>query len=139
MVDQDVMLAKISAAKKHINRIQNLPVNSMQCFLEDINIQDIALFNMQLAVQNCIDIAAHIISSQGFAVPSSTNEMFYCLEENGYINSRLTEKMVKAVGLRNLIVHEYGKLDLEKIYQVLQNDIKNLDEFIRAVVHKLNL
>jgi uncharacterized protein YutE (UPF0331/DUF86 family) len=38
--------------------------------------------------------------------------MFYCLEGNGYIDRHLCEKMVKAVGLRNPIVHEYGNLEM---------------------------
>ncbi len=48
-----------------------------------------------------------IISEDGFGVAGSTNEMFYFLEENGYLDTDLTEKMVKAVGFRNLIVHEF--------------------------------
>ena len=49
------------------------------------------LFNIQLAVQNCIDIAAHIISDEDLGIPGSTNEMFYMLEENGYLTRDITE------------------------------------------------
>ncbi|MFW6011818.1 MAG: type VII toxin-antitoxin system HepT family RNase toxin [Desulfosalsimonas sp.] len=139
MVDKEVLLAKIGAAKKHLTRLQGLPVGSFRVFSEDLNTQDIALFNLQLAVQNCIDIASHIISTQGLPVAGSTNELFYCLEENGYIDRHLSEKMVKAVGLRNLIVHEYGKLDLERIYGILQDDIRDLDAFLKAVIQRFNL
>jgi uncharacterized protein YutE (UPF0331/DUF86 family) len=65
--------------------------------------------------------------------------MFYCLEENGYIDRPLSEKMVKAVGLRNLIVHGYGKLDLEKIYGILDNDVRDLDAFLKAVIQRFDL
>ncbi len=139
MVDKDVLLAKISAAKKHLTRLQTLPVGSFRFFSEDLNTQDIVLFNLQLAVQNCIDIASHIVSTQGLPVPGSTSEMFYCLEENGYIDRQLSEKMVKSVGLRNLIVREYGKLDLSRIYGILQDDIKDLDAYVKAVIQKFNL
>ena len=97
------------------------------------------LFNLQLAIQNCIDIAAHIISEEGFGVPGSTNEMFYLLEENGYVNTELTEKMVKAVGFRNLIVHEYGKLELEQVFEVAQNNIDDLNEYLRSIFKKLGI
>jgi uncharacterized protein YutE (UPF0331/DUF86 family) len=89
-----------------------------------------------MAVQNCIDIAAHIISEEGFGVPGSTNEMFYLLEENGYLDSELTEKMVKAVGFRNLIVHEYGKIELKQVFEVAQEDIKDLDEYLISIFKK---
>ena len=139
MVDREIIIAKTNAVKKHLRRIQSLAEVPKQTFMEDQNTQDIILFNIQLAVQNCIDIAAHIISEQGLGVPGSNNEMFYCLEENGYINRQIAEKMVKAVGMRNLIVHEYGKLDLERIYQTLQHDINDLQEFLKTMIQKFNL
>jgi uncharacterized protein YutE (UPF0331/DUF86 family) len=92
-----------------------------------------------MAVQNCIDIAAHIISEEGFGVPGSTTEMFYTLEENGYLDDELSRKMIKAVGFRNLIVHEYGKIELEQVYEIAQNDINDLNEYLKAIIKKLDL
>lgn len=136
MVDSDVILAKAGAVKKYLKRIKKVSSISLQTFLDDIDVQDIILFNIQLAVQNCIDIAAHIISTEDMGIPGSTNEMFYLLEKNNYIKNLLTEKMVKAVGFRNLIVHEYGKLDLERAYNISQNDINDLDEFLKEILKK---
>jgi uncharacterized protein YutE (UPF0331/DUF86 family) len=92
-----------------------------------------------MAVQNCIDIAAHIISDEGFGVPGSTNEMFYLLEENSYLDKEITEKMVKAVELRNLVVHEYSKLDLDRIFEVAQKDITDLQEYLKSIFEKLGI
>jgi len=61
------------------------------------------------------------------------------LEENEYLNNELTEKMVKAVGFRNLIVHEYGKIDLEQVFEVAQEDIKDLNEYLVFLFQRLNL
>ena len=94
------------------------------------------VFNLQMAIQNCIDIAAHIVSDEGYGVPGSSNEMFYMLEEHSLLDKSLTEKMVRAVGLRNLIVHEYGTIDLKKIYHLASNDLADLDDFIKTIVDK---
>jgi uncharacterized protein YutE (UPF0331/DUF86 family) len=51
--------------------------------------------------------------------------MLYLLEKNGYLDNDLTQKMVKAVGFRNLIVHEYGKIELEQVYRIAQDDIND--------------
>lgn len=137
MVDKDVILAKIGSVKKYLKRIKNVSKISLQTFLNDIDVQDIILFNIQLAVQNCIDIAAHIVSQEDMGMPGSTNEMFYLLEDNNYINNLLTEKMVKAVGFRNLIVHEYGKLDLKRAYDISQNNINDLNDFLKEILKKV--
>ena len=61
---------------------------------------------------------------------------FYLLEENTSIDSGLTERMVQAVGFRNLIVHEYGKPDLGIVYQVAWEGMEDLREFMRAVLER---
>lgn len=139
MVDSDIILAKSSSVKRHLNRVIEKRHTDLQTFLQDIDRQESILFNLQMAIQNCIDIAAHIVSEEGLGVPGSTNEMFYLLEENGYLNNELAEKMVKAVGFRNLIVHEYGKIDLEQVFEVAQEDIKDLNEYLVFLFQRLNL
>ena len=139
MVDTDLILAKAGSVKRHLNRVFEKRNTDLGTFLKNIDIQESVLFNIQMAIQNCIDIAAHIISDEGFGIPGSTNEMFYLLEENGYLNNEITEKMVKAVGLRNLVVHEYSKIDLERIFEVTQKDITDLNEFLKSIFKKLGL
>jgi uncharacterized protein YutE (UPF0331/DUF86 family) len=139
LVDTDLILAKAGSVKRHLNRVFEKRNTDLRTFLKNIDIQESVLFNIQMAIQNCIDIAAHIISDEGLGVPGSTNEMFYLLEENGYLDNEITEKMVKAVGLRNLVVHEYSKIDLERIFEVTQKDITDLNEFLKSIFKKLGL
>ena len=139
MVDPNLILAKAGSVRSHLNRViekRNVDLNG---FMEDIDRQEIILFNIQAAVQNCIDIAAHIISEEGFGVPGSTTEMLYSLMKHGYLNNNLTQKMVKAIGFRNLIVHEYGKIELKQVYEIAQNDLNDLNEYLKSILKKLGL
>jgi len=137
LVDKDLILAKAGAIKRHCKRIADKSNVDIDIFRSDLDLQESVMFNMQMAIQNCIDIAAHVVSEEGYGVPGSSNEMFYMLEENNLIDRTLTEKMVKAVGLRNLIVHDYGKIDLDRIYRISQKDISDLDEFLINILEKL--
>ena len=139
MVDKDLILAKAGSVKSHLNRVLEKRNVDLDNFIKDIDRQEGILFNIQTAVQNCIDIAAHIISEESFGVPGSTTEMLYILEKNGYLDNDLTQKMVKAVGFRNLIVHEYGKIELEQVYEIAQDDINDLNEYLKAIIKKIGL
>ena len=139
MVDPNLILAKAGSVRSHLNRVLEKRNVDLNGFIEDIDSQEIILFNIQAAVQNCIDIAAHIISEEGFGVPGSTTEMFFILGENSYLDNNLTQKMVKAVGFRNLIVHEYGKIELEQVYEIAQNDVNDLNEYLKEILKKLGL
>jgi uncharacterized protein YutE (UPF0331/DUF86 family) len=139
LVDPNLILAKAGSVRSHLNRVLEKRNVDLNGFIEDIDRQEIILFNIQAAVQNCIDIAAHIISAEGFGVPGSTTEMFFILGENSYLDNNLTQKMVKAVGFRNLIVHEYGKIELEQVYEIAQNDVNDLNEYLKEILKKLGL
>lgn len=139
MVDRDLILAKAGLVKKHLNRIIEKRSVDVAEFLEDIDRQESILFNIQMAIQNCIDIAAHIVSDEGLGLPGSISEIFYLLEENGILGSVLTEKMVKAIGFRSLIVHQYGKIDVERVFELARKDIQDLNDFLVAILEKLGL
>jgi uncharacterized protein YutE (UPF0331/DUF86 family) len=111
----------------------------LETFLNDIDRQEVISFNLHLAIENCTDLAAHIISEEGLGVPGSASEMFYILEENGYLSLQLTEKMIKAVGLRNLIVHEYDKIDLKRLFDIVGKDTKDINDFIVSIFNKLGI
>ena len=139
MVDLDLLIAKAGLVRKHLKRIEDKRPLNFQAFVSDLDLQDIVSFNLQIAIQNCVDIAAHVISELGLGVPGSINEMFYLLEENRYLSPALTDKMVKAIGFGNLFVHEYGKLDLEQVFEISQKDIKDLEEFIKEIFQKFDI
>jgi uncharacterized protein YutE (UPF0331/DUF86 family) len=134
MVDRDLIMAKAGSVRRHCQRIREKADVDVEVFKTDLDRQESVLFNLQMAVQNCIDIAAHIVSEEGYGVPGSSNEMFYLLEDHHLIDRPLTEKMVRAVGLRNLIVHEYARIDLIQIYQVVQTEISDLENYLKDLI-----
>ena len=139
MVDKDLILAKASSVKRHLKRIEEKTNIDIQAFLNDIDLQESILFNLQIAIQNCIDIAAHIISDEGLGVPGSTSEMFYLLEENGYLDNIIAEKMIKANGFRNLIVHEYEKISLEQVFEIAVKDSKDINKYLQSIFTKAGI
>ena len=139
MVDKDLVLAKAGSVKRHIDRIKAKSVADRAIFLRDLDRQESVAFNMHLAIQNCMDIAALVISDGGMGVPGSADDMFFLLHENGYLSADLAERMVKAVGFRNLLVHEYEKIDLQRLHQAAEKNVDVLLAFLASIFSKLNI
>ena len=47
---------------------------------------------------------------------------------------KLTQKLTKMVGLRNILIHEYGRIDKKRIYKILKEQIRDLEEFKRQII-----
>jgi uncharacterized protein YutE (UPF0331/DUF86 family) len=88
------------------------------------------------AIQGCVDLAAHIVSDEGYGMAGSMNEFFYLLSGRSVISVDLQEKLIRAVGFRNLVMHVYAKLDLNQVYDIASNGIKDLEDFIGIIVRR---
>ena len=133
MVNKDVFWKKAESLEKHLSLIRSRNRISLEEFLSDDIQQDALLFQLQLAIQTCIDVAAHIVSDEGLGAPGSSSEIFYLLMDADIIDMRMAERMIGAVGFRNLIAHEYGRLDMKIAYKAVTEDFLDLGRFIYAI------
>lgn len=136
MVDSSIVTAKAAQIEKCLTRIRDKRPPALHLFLADPDSQDIVMFNLMQALQGCIDLAAHVVSDEGFGMAGSLNEFFYLLQERGVIHEDLTERLVRAVGFRNLCVHEYARLDLEKVYEISFNGLGDIEEFMKLMIQR---
>ena len=139
VIDNELIIAKASRIDHYIHIVRQKIGGRLASFLASRDCQQLVVFIFQLAVQNCVDIAAHIVSEKGYGVPGSVNELFYMLEEKGHLSREMTEKMVAAVGFRNLIVHEYGRIDLERMYEIASKDIEDLREYLKELFEAFHI
>lgn len=89
-----------------------------------------------VSIQAAIDIANHLIAEQGLRRPSTYRESFEILSEEGIIPSELGDDLSDLAGFRNVLVHIYGRLNLEEVHGVLKNDLGSVRDF-RDIVKKL--
>lgn len=136
MVDRNILVAKVTTIEKCLNKVKEKSSASLDLFKADEDSQDIVLFNLMQAIQGCVDLAAHIVSDEGYGMAGSMNEFYYLLRGRGIISVDMQEKLISAVGFRNLVVHEYAKPDLNLVYDIATHGIKDLEEFIGVIVRR---
>jgi uncharacterized protein YutE (UPF0331/DUF86 family) len=86
-----------------------------------------------LAVQLCADVASHIASDEGFVPARSLAEGFGRLAEHGILTPETAEQLKRAVGLRNMVAHGYGRLDPAAVFSAGQGGLADLRAFTRQV------
>ena len=79
-----------------------------------------ALHALQLASQALIDLASHVISEAGIAVPASYSEVSRRLREAGILDEGDSHLFRKIVGFRNVVVQQYAAVDLGIVEEVLR-------------------
>ncbi|MDP2754371.1 MAG: DUF86 domain-containing protein [Nitrospirota bacterium] len=139
MVDKPLILRKIDRIETYLKQIRHKKNPGIVAFKKDTDLQGIILFNLIQSIQSCIDIGTHIISDSGWEMPGSQADIFETLIQKKVITKLLAGKMIKMIGFRNRIVHEYEKIDLKIVYEVWRRNIGDIERFCKAVVLKYGL
>ncbi len=86
-----------------------------------------------MAVEACLDIANHIISYEGYREPVDNKDVFQVLFEQKIFHERLMENLKKMAQFRNVIVHDYIRIQPEIVYAILQKNLGDILEFANLV------
>ena len=138
MVDADVIMAKVGVVKRCLVRIKEVTALKPGS-LENITSQDVFVLNLQRAIQATVDLAAHVVASEGYGIPQDLKDSFGLLMNAGVISADLSTRMQKMVGFRNIAVHEYQSLNLDILKNILTTRLGDLEEFYSAVIRHFNL
>lgn len=74
---------------------------------------------LEVAAQCAIDAALDLISRRGLGVPQTYREAFAELARAGVIDATLQQQLQAWAGLRNVLVHMYTALDLDRVHAAL--------------------
>jgi uncharacterized protein YutE (UPF0331/DUF86 family) len=135
MVEQEVIREKLKYLAEYIDDLEQDKTISLVDFLNDKKIRRYIERTLHMAIECCLDIGSHIISSEKLREPESNKDIFNVLAENNYIPRKSLTQLSKMAQFRNLIVHSYTKIDPEIVYTILQRNLKDLKQFA-GYIHK---
>lgn len=98
--------------------------------------KDSAERNLQKIIEALIDIGKMMIADLGLREPGNNREVFLILEENHLFPSEFVDLIDGMIGMRNVIVHSYDRVDDAIVHGVLK---KNLADVTRLAGHLKNI
>jgi uncharacterized protein YutE (UPF0331/DUF86 family) len=95
--------------------------------------KDTAERDLQVAIQAALDIGSMILAEQSVAPAPSYRDVFLRLAEIGIFPHEFAARMARMAQFRNVLVHLYLEVDLQKVYHYLQHNLADLEQFSRYV------
>lgn len=84
------------------------------------------------SIQIIIDISCHIVSEKNLGTPKSYSDCIKLLKSNNILTEDTTEKLLRMTGLRNILIHEYGIVDIKKIFSYL-DELEDFRNFVNQI------
>ena len=137
-MDWPVIEEKLESLRRCLRRVELKCPADVDALVNDIDAQDILALNLTRAVQICVDIGAHLISETEYAPPDTMGQTFNVLNSAGLISADLALRMKKAVGFRNIAVHNYDAINWAIVHSIAKTGLADFEEFARAVISSKN-
>lgn len=116
-----------------MNALKELQSLTFDEFARDHILNASAERNFQVAIQAALDIGGVLLSELSSRVPENYTDIFSALADIGILPRDFAVKIVGMAKFRNVLVHLYMEVDLEKVYYYLQHDLDDFDLFAKYV------
>jgi len=125
---------KLGKLREYLSYLKGYQKCTIEKLKKDHTIQGAVLHYLQLTIECVIDIGELLISELKLRKPDEAREVIKILAENKIIPDDFAERFAPVAGFRNILVHEYADVDLNKVYNHLQNGLQDFDSYAKYIV-----
>jgi uncharacterized protein YutE (UPF0331/DUF86 family) len=134
MVDADGLTRRLLSLNEALHQLKSRSsAITPEALSQDAALQAAVERWMQVAIEACIDSAYHVIADRGLTPPDSARGAFETLASERVITPELAARLGRAAGLRNILVHDYTRIDRALLASIVHNDLGDLEAFGAAI------
>lgn len=89
---------------------------------------------LHISIESVIDICMLLVKDLKLGLPVEEEDVFDKLEKKKIFPKKLIKKLREMKGLRNILVHRYGSVDDELVYDSLSAELNDFHEFIDDIL-----
>lgn len=127
MVRVEIIRKRLNKLDEYLFILSKIKRYSYEDFISDPEHYGSAERFLHLSIEAIIDMGNHIIADQELGVVNCYADIPSLFEEKGYIDRAIKEQWICMIGFRNTLVHDYTDIDRRIVYDILQNNLTDLD------------
>ena len=132
-MDITPIAARLRVIANNVNALRELGEAPLDEFVSTFFLHAAAERGFQVAIQSALDIGAILLSEAGTDIPTEYRDIFPKLTEIGVLPESLSTRLVAMAKFRNVLVHLYLEIEVERLYQYIQHNLEDFDEFATHV------
>ena len=132
-LENDILRRLFDELDRALEKLKDLARLSKDELLGHYGNIDTAKYNFIVAIGAGIDICNRIIAKENFGYPQEYSEVIKLMGERKVLDEDLVARWVEMVKFRNLLVHLYWKVENERLYDYLKNNLGDFEKFKFAI------
>ena len=138
-IDKKLISRKITLINNDLRSLRSLSKLSLKTYLSKAEYETLAERYLERIIGRMIDINYHILSEIENEIPTDFYNSFIALRRKKYLPFKLAEVMANSAGLRNRLAHEYDEIDAKKVFEAIEDCLKDVPKYLKNIVKSLNL
>lgn len=138
MTTHDALKRKIREVRQHIKIVEKYQKYSQKEMEMDETLRGAVQHYLYIACQSVIDLGEMYIEYGKFRVPSTYSDIFDILLEQEVIKQDIASSMRNMAGFRNILAHQYGKVEFDIVYLVLTKHMNSIRQFVLCIEKNLS-
>lgn len=128
---------KIREIGEFLDELESIIPASLEEYKSSIEKKAACERYVEKIVEAVTDLAFLVIKEKRFRIPEDDADAFNILMENKIIDDALATKMKNAKGMKNIISHQYGKIDDEIVFEAISEELNKDAEIFVGVIKRL--
>ena len=133
LLDQEQIVLRLQHLKEDLKILKLLRKFPLKEIEADPFKKGALLHYLQLSAEVCIDVGEMIIAAENFELPLESSQVFTILTREKILTKKFAAVFSGIARFRNLLVHEYVKIDMQKVHFYLTHELKQFDRFTKAI------
>lgn len=137
MINKHLIKRKISLIQDDLVQLRNFAKHSFDEIMEDVVKQAAMERILERIINRAIDINQHVISelaTETTSPPKDYRETFLRVSELGIYSKEFAQQIAKSIGTRNVLVHEYDRVNYSLIYSSMKECLKDYHRYCEYVL-----
>ena len=131
------ILSKLERLQEYVRILNSYRKYSIQEIKKDFTLKGAVERYLEVSLECVLDIGEMVISKEGFRKPETYREVIEILGEKGILPEEFAKRFAEVAKFRNILVHMYAEVDVEMVYEILQNNLGDFDEFAKHIARYL--
>jgi uncharacterized protein YutE (UPF0331/DUF86 family) len=136
MVDRDRILAKLAELDGYLRELDSIRPATREQF-RAIETKRACERLLQISIETVVSVCQLFVTGQRLGLPSEENDIFEKLVRASVISSDLATTLHRMKGFRNILVHEYGDIEDDLVFQFLTTRTGDFLLFRREILDAL--
>lgn len=127
------MEGKLNLLAAELDLLEANQPQSLSTLVEHPMLQRGLIKTIENVIEYCLDLGRMLIRENAWETPERYRDIITTLTSHGILPAEKQEIYYRIVGFRNLVVHNYEKVDAVIVYGILTKHIEDLRLFGRAI------